>query len=166
TMKGIVFDRNHLGPVQDEWDGQFVIAALESRGVEVSYQTTFAPDRDGNEVWAPFSKEGKLANSDDAWTSSGEGLAGAIAVRFTLEPGEKRIIPMVIAWDLPVVEFGSGRKWYRRYTDFYGTSGTNAWKIGQDALAAAVRWSDAIDAWRSEERRVGKGCCSGRGGAA
>src|SRR5712692_9199091 len=34
AMKGIVFDRNHLGPVQDQWDGQFVIAALESPGLE------------------------------------------------------------------------------------------------------------------------------------
>src|ERR1700757_2022145 len=149
TMKGIVFDRNHLGPVQDEWDGQFVIAALESPGVEVTYQTTFAPDRDGKEVWAPFSKDGKLANSNDAWTSSGEALAGAIAVRFTLAPGEKRVIPMVIAWDLPVFEFGAGRKWYRRYTDYYGTSGLNAWAIARGALKNAAAWSDAIDAWQA-----------------
>jgi len=149
TMKGIIFDRNHLGPVQDEWDGQFAIAALESPGVEVSYQTTFAPDRDGKEIWAPFSKDGKLANNNDAWTSSGEKLAGAIAVRFTLEPGETRIIPMVIAWDLPVVEFGSGRKWHRRYTDFYGTTGTAAWAIARDALANASSWSAAIDAWQA-----------------
>jgi non-lysosomal glucosylceramidase len=148
-MKGIIFDRNHLGPVQDEWDGQFVIAALDSPGVEVSYQTTFAPDRDGKEVWAPFSKDGKLANSQEAWTSSGEPLAGAIAVRFSLAPGEKRVIPMVIAWDLPVVEFGSGRKWHRRYTDFYGASGTNAWAIAHDALANAADWSQAIDAWQA-----------------
>src|SRR6202158_4486481 len=149
TMKGIIFDRNHLGPVQDEWDGQFAIAALESPGVEITYQTTFAPDRDGKEVWAPFSKDGKLANSNDAWTSSGEKLAGAIAVRFTLEPGETRIIPMVLAWDLPVVEFGSGRKWHRRYTDFYGTTGTAAWAIARDALANASSWSAAIDAWQA-----------------
>ena len=149
VMKGIVFDRNHLGPVQDQWDGQFAIAALESPGVEVSYQTTFEPDRDGKEVWAPFSADGKLANSDDKWTSSGESLAGAIAVRFTLEPGQKLIVPMVIAWDLPVVEFGSGRKWYRRYTDFYGTSGGSAWAIAGDALRNAAAWSDAIDAWQA-----------------
>ena len=149
AMKGIVFDRNHLGPVQDQWDGQFVIAALESPGLEVTYQTTFAPDRDGKEIWAPFSKDGRLANSDDAWTSSGENLAGAIAVRFTLEPGEKRVIPMVIAWDLPVVEFGSGRKWHRRYTDFYGTTGTSAWAIARDGLANSSAWSDAIDAWQA-----------------
>src|SRR5215467_8730618 len=55
-MKGIVFDRNHIqDSVQEDWDGQLAIASLESPGVKVSYQTTFAPDRDGKEVWAPFS---------------------------------------------------------------------------------------------------------------
>lgn len=149
TMKGLVFDRNHIGPVQDQWDGQFVIAALQSPGVEVSYQTTFSPDGDGHEVWSPFSRDGRLANSDDRWTSTGESLAGALAVRFTLEPGEKRVIPMVIAWDLPVVEFGSGRKWNRRYTDFYGTVGGSAWAIARDGLKNADAWSDAIDAWQA-----------------
>jgi non-lysosomal glucosylceramidase len=150
TMKGIVFDRHRMGsPVTDDWDGQMVIAALESPGVEVSYQTTYSPDSDGSEVWAPFSKDGKLANSDRQWISSSENLAGAIAVRFTLKPGEKRIVPMVISWDLPVVEFGAGRKWYRHYTDFYGTSGANAWKIAADGLTYASKWSDAIDAWQA-----------------
>src|SRR5882724_2323802 len=38
TMKGIVFDHLRKGNVvQEEWDGQFAIAALESPGVEVSY---------------------------------------------------------------------------------------------------------------------------------
>ena len=56
---------------------------------------------------------------------------------------------MVIAWDLPVVEFGSGRKCYRRYTDYYGTSGLNAWAIAKDALNNASAWSAAIDAWQA-----------------
>jgi non-lysosomal glucosylceramidase len=149
TMKGIVFDRHRGGsPVTDDWDGQMAIAALESPGVEVSYQTTYSPDTDGSEVWIPFSKDGRLANNDRQWVSSSENIAGAIAVRFTLKPGEKRVIPMVIAWDLPVVEFGSGRKWYRHYTDFYGTSGVNAWKIAADGLSNSAKWSDAIDAWQ------------------
>jgi non-lysosomal glucosylceramidase len=149
-MKGIVFDRNRSGAVQEEWDGQFAIAALESPGVEVTYQTTFLPDEtDGSAVWAPFAKDGRLANSDQNWVSSGEHLGGAIAVRFTLQPGEKRVIPMVIAWDLPIVQFGSGRKWLRHYTDFYGTTGTNAWKIARDGLLNAAQWSDAIDAWQA-----------------
>ena len=150
SVKGIVFDRHRVGlPVSDEWDGQMAIATLESPGIEVSYQTTYSPDADGAEVWAPFSKDGKLANNNRQWVSSGENLAGAIAVTFTLKPGEKRIIPMVVSWDLPIVEFGSGRKWYRHYTDFYGTSGTNAWKIASDGLLNAAKWSDAIDSWQA-----------------
>jgi non-lysosomal glucosylceramidase len=150
SVKGIVFDRHRIGStVTDEWDGQMAIASLESPGVEVSYQTTYLPDADGDEVWAPFSKDGRLGNNDRQWVSSGENLAGAIAISFTLKPGESRIVPMVVSWDLPVVEFGFGRKWYRRYTDFYGTSGTNAWKIAADGLTNAAQWSDAIDSWQA-----------------
>jgi non-lysosomal glucosylceramidase len=156
-MKGIVFDRVHVRPVEDEWDGQMAVATLESPGVEVTYQTTFrtsseganATPSDGGEIWNSFSSDGRLANSDLSWVSAGEHLGGAIAVRFTLQPGEKRVLPMVIAWDLPIVQFGSGRKWYRHYTHFYGTSGTNAWKIARDGLRNATQWSDAIDAWQA-----------------
>ena len=149
TMKGIVFERNHIGPVQDAWDGQWTIAAMEAPGTEVTYLATFDPGGDGKEVWQSFSKDGRLSNNGDKWTSTGEQLAGAIAVRFTLEPGEKRIIPMVISWDMPIVEFGAGRKWYRHYTDFYGTSGLNSWAIARDGLKNAAAWSDAIDSWQA-----------------
>lgn len=149
TMQGIVLDRNHIGKISEEWDGQFTIASIAEPGVEISYQTTFRPDTPGEEIWKPFAQDGKLANSQDSWTSSGEAIAGAIAVRFTLEPGEKRIVPVVIAWDLPIFEFGSGRKWNRRYTDYYGTSGLNAWAIARDALNNAGAWSSAIDTWQA-----------------
>jgi len=148
-VKGIVFDRTRPhNSVQDEFDGQWAIASVESPGVEISYQTTFVPEN-AKDVWEPFSKDGRLSNNDRSWVSSGENLAAAIAVRFTLKPGEKRVIPMTIAWDMPVTQFGSGRKWYRHYTDFYGTAGTNALKIAKDALANADKWSDEIDAWQS-----------------
>jgi non-lysosomal glucosylceramidase len=150
TMKGIVFGRNRAEGAQNEWDGQFAIAALEVPGVEVSYQTTFLADGDGKAVWAPFSKDGRLASSDESWVSASEKLGGAIAVRFTLRPGEKKTIPMVIAWDFPVVEFGEGAKWNRHYTDFYGTTGNNSWKIARDGLLNATAWSDALDAWQAQ----------------
>lgn len=148
-MQGIVLDRNHVGRITEEWDGQFVIASISQPGVELTYQTTFNPDGTGEEIWKPFAQDGILANSDDCWTSSGERIGAAIALRFTLQPGEKKVVPMVIAWDLPVVEFGSGRKWYRRYTDYYGTSGLNAWAIAKEALKNASAWSAAIDAWQA-----------------
>ena len=149
TFKGIVLDRNRFGPVQDEWDGQFVLASVESPGVDITYRTTFTPQGTGSEIWSSFSKDGSLADVAENWVSSGEPIAAAIAVRFTLKPGEKRVVPMVVAWDLPIVEFGSGRKWYRHYTDFYGISGTNGWNIARDAILNSAAWSDAIDAWQA-----------------
>jgi non-lysosomal glucosylceramidase len=149
TMKGIVFDRNRAQESANEWDGEFSIATTESPGVEVSYQTQFLADGDGKAVWGPFSKDGRLANSTLSWVSASEKLAGAIAVRFTLRPGEKRIVPMAIAWDFPLMQFGQGRKWNRRYTDFYGTNGRNSWAIARDGLLRASEWSDAIDAWQA-----------------
>jgi non-lysosomal glucosylceramidase len=149
TMKGLILDRIRFGSVRDEWDGQFVLAAMESPGLEVTYQTTFTPAADGSSVWKTFAKDGTLTDSPENWVSSGEPIAGAIAVKFTLKPGEKRVVPMVLAWDLPIVEFGSGRKWYRHYTDFYGTEGTHGWKIARDGLLQSAAWSDAIDAWQA-----------------
>ena len=148
-MKGIVFDRNRAGSSPREADGQFAIAAIEAPGVEVSYHTSFAADGDGKLIWSHFSKDGRLADNRTSWVSDGEKLAGAIAVRFTLQPGEKKSVPMVIAWDFPVVQFGEGREWNRRYTDFYGANGSNAWVIARDGLKNASAWSDAIDAWQA-----------------
>ena len=148
AVEGIVFDRNRAQDAANEWDGEFTIAAVESPGVEVTYQTEFLADGDGKAVWGPFTKDGRLTNSTTSWVSASEKLAGAVAVRFTLQPGEKKIIPMVIAWDFPVVEFGEGRRWNRRYTDFYGTSGRNSWAIARDGLLHAAEWSQTIDAWQ------------------
>ena len=147
-VKGIVFDRLHPKGEQDEADGQWAIASVQSAGVDITYQTTFVP-YDGQEVWNSFSKDGRLANDNQTWISSGEPLSAAIAVRFTLQPGEKRVVPMAITWDLPMIEFGAGRKWYRHYTDFYGTTGTNAWKMAKEALQNATKWSNEIDAWQA-----------------
>ena len=149
TMKGIVFDRLRGGTQPQEFDGQFAIAALESPGVEVSYQTTYQATGDGKSVWSHFSADGRLANDNTTWVSDSEKLAGAIAIRFTLKPGESRTVPMVISWDFPVVQFGEGRRWNRRYTDFYGTTGRNAWQIARDGLTHADAWSAAIDAWQT-----------------
>jgi non-lysosomal glucosylceramidase len=151
VMKGIVFDRvRNNNAVQDEWDGQFAIAALESPGVEVSYLNSFSPQANGSDVWSPFSATGSLPNLNLNYASSGEQLAGAIAVKFTLRPGEKKTIPMVLSWDLPIVQFGMGRKWLRRYTDFFGASGKHAWDIAATGLREGQNWSRQIDEWQAK----------------
>lgn len=148
TMQGIVFDRLRRGSVSEEWDGQFAIAALNSPGVEISYLSEFSPDGSGIEVWKPFSTDGRLPNQTLGVASSGEPMAGAIAVRFRLGPNEKKLVPMALAWDFPIAQFGGGRQWIRHYTRFFDESGTNAWKIARAALENGERWSEQIDAWQ------------------
>ena len=148
AASGIVFDRLRTGPVEDEWDGQFAIAALPGSNAELTYLATYDPTGDGSEVWRTFSRDGRLPNVAPPIASSGDTFAGAIAVRFTLAPHESRTVPMALSWDLPVVQFGGGRKWLRHYTHFFGTEGTHAWQIARTALEHNEEWSKAIDAWQ------------------
>ena len=148
NMEGIVFDRLRSGAVQEEWDGQFVIAALAGPGVDVTYTTHWMSDGTGEEVWKPFASDGRLPNWAPKLASAGEPMGAALAVRFTLAANEKKAIPMVLSWDLPIAEFGGGRKWLRHYTKFFGASGTNAWKIARTALENDQEWSRQIDAWQ------------------
>jgi len=148
TTSGIVFDRLRSGSVEEDWDGQFAIAAEGGNGAEITYMSTYNPQGDGAEVWTPFAKDGRLPNSDVRVASSGDPLAGAIAVRFTLAAHEKRVVPMALSWDMPVVQFGGGRKWLRHYTHFSSAQGTNAWGLAQMAIHNADAWSKAIDAWQ------------------
>jgi non-lysosomal glucosylceramidase len=148
SMQGIVFDRLRTGAVRDEWDGQFTIAAKAGPGVEVTYMATFYPQGTGDEVWKPFAADGRLPNSNPDVASSGEQLAGAIAVRFRLAPHEKKMVPMALSWDLPLIQFGGGRKWVRHYTKFFGAEGEHAWQIAKTALEQDENWSKAIDAWQ------------------
>jgi non-lysosomal glucosylceramidase len=130
------------------WDGTMALAACRESGVDVSYRTRFALD-DGAAVWNDFACDGRLDNVDDPTQARArESIAAALAVTFDLAPHETRVAPFALAWDLPVMQFGSGTRWYKRYTRFYGTSGHNAWAIARDALGQYRTWEAAIDAWQ------------------
>ena len=80
NMQGIVFDRLRSGAVQEEWDGQFAIAALATPGVEVTYTTSWMSYGTGEDVWKPFSTDGRLPNWAPKLASAGEPMAAAIAL--------------------------------------------------------------------------------------
>jgi non-lysosomal glucosylceramidase len=54
-----------------------------------------------------------------------------------------------MAWDLPVVEFGAGRRWWKRYTKDWGRTGDRAVDLARHALAEAPAWRRAIEAWQA-----------------
>ena len=147
---GFVMDGEWSG-TPDEGDGQFAIAAcLKTIGspVEVTYNTHWNPDGDGHELWDSFAKDGRLTNFEDAGISTEQQIGGAIALKFTLAPGETQQIPFALSWDLPVTEFATGKQAYRRYTDFFGRDGHNAWAIAQTALANYATWQQNIRTWQ------------------
>ena len=146
---GCVMTRLTADDEPQEGEGQWAIATITNPAVEVFYQTRWNPAGNGDDIWRNFSAEGFLLDDkDETAAAAGEQLACAIAVRFTIRPGKTRKIPFIIAWDLPVTEFASGVWYYRRYTDFFGRNGKNAWPIIRTAMKHSDTWRENIEAWQ------------------
>lgn len=133
----------------EPWFGSFAIAAPEEPGLVVTTTSRFDAD-DGRDVWADFAADGRLDDVDDPTPAEpGRAIAAAVAVTCTLEPGEHRTIRFALAWDFPLATFGEGRRWPRRHTRWFGTSGLAAWDIAAEGLAREAEWRDRIERWQA-----------------
>lgn len=149
VMSGAAGDFPQQDEMPTEGAGQWTIATTLPTQAELFYQTRWNPAGDGHDVWQAFSQEGRLANQmDETPAAAGEQIAGAIAVRFTLQPGETLQVPFVLSWDFPVVEFAAGVAYCKRYTDFFGRSGQYGWAIAQTALTQYKTWQQQIQTWQ------------------
>ena len=146
TAAGFVMD-GEWGGEPEEGDGQFAVAAYHPQA-EVTYNTHWHPEGDGRDLWDSFAITGRLTNFEDAGISAEQQIGGAIALRFTLAPGETQQIPFALSWDLPVTEFAAGKSAFRRYTDFFDRDGRNAWVIAQTALNHYTTWQEKICTWQ------------------
>jgi non-lysosomal glucosylceramidase len=128
--------------------GTFAVAASRAPGVTVTIRDRFDATGD-QEVWADFAADGRLEPASDTRPSAvGEAIGVAVAATVKLAPGERRSIRFALAWDLPVVEFGAGRRWYKRYTRDWGRTGTRAFDLATHALERAPAWRAAIEKWQ------------------
>jgi non-lysosomal glucosylceramidase len=132
-----------------EGEGQIAIASVINPSVEVFYLGRWNPSGDGAEVWNSFAADGSLPDKENETPAApGEQIAAAIAIRFTLLPGQSKQIPFVLAWDFPITEFKQGVEYYRRYTDFFGRTGNNAWTMIRTALKHGDWWRESIEKWQ------------------
>lgn len=146
---GCVLDRRNRSEVVEEGEGQWCIATCKNPDIDIFYHTRWHPTGSGEDVWASFARDGSLPNcANEAPANEEEQIAVAIAVRLTLQPGATLQIPFVLTWDFPVTEFATGIKYDRRYTDFFGNNGKNAWAIASTALAQYQNWQQQIQAWQ------------------
>lgn len=77
----------------------FGTMALASRAPEVTYLTQW---EDLAAFWDDFATDGRFGNTGDTTPSQpGRTWNGALAVPFTLGPGESRTVPFVLAWHFP-----------------------------------------------------------------
>jgi non-lysosomal glucosylceramidase len=147
---GCLLDRVRLHDDQiTEGEGQLAIATVTNPSVEVFYNARWNPSGNGAEVWETFAADGSLVDfQDETPAAPGEQIAAAMAIRFTIRPGRTRKIPFILAWDFPVTEFAPDINYYRRYTDFFGRTGNNAWPIVRTALKHADYWKEKIQSWQ------------------
>jgi non-lysosomal glucosylceramidase len=109
--------------------GSLSIAALGDDGIELSARASFDPATDAD-LWADFAADGRLEPDGSGATPASVRASGAaVAATVLLAPGERRSIRFAIAWDLPMVEFGAGRRWWKRYTRDWGRSGLRSWDL-------------------------------------
>jgi non-lysosomal glucosylceramidase len=128
--------------------GTFALAASRAPGVAVSVRSRFDARAD-TDLWADFAADGRLDPSNDRRPSGAdEAIGAAVAATVELAPGERRSLRFSLAWDLPVVEFGAGRQWWKRYTRDWGRTGERAFDLAEHALVQTPTWRDAIEAWQ------------------
>lgn len=133
-----------------EGDGQMAIATITNPAVEVYYQTRWNPTGSGEEIWQYFAEDGTLLDQESEHPAKeGERIAVGLAVKFTIRPGKTRKIPFYLTWDLPITTFASGINYYRRYTDFFGRNGRNAWSMVRTAMKHSDTWREQIEAWQN-----------------
>lgn len=131
-----------------ELGGTIALEVEAADGLEIHVRSRFDADT-GADAWAEFSANGRLADVDDRRpTGAGEIRAVAVSATADLEPGATRVVTFSLAWDLPIVEFGAGRRWRKRYTDEWGTSGERAFELAEHGLARMDDWRAGIEAWQ------------------
>jgi non-lysosomal glucosylceramidase len=135
--------------LDEAWNGQFAIVAVEEEGIELTTRERFSVD-DGRDLWADFADDGRLTGMAVGGSSAaGEQIGAALAATLDLAPGEVRVLPFALAWDLPLAEFGAGTRWHRRYTTYFGRSGRSAWAIAATGLSCREAWTAAIEEWQA-----------------
>ncbi|MFN8528277.1 MAG: non-lysosomal glucosylceramidase [Anaerolineae bacterium] len=157
TYTGVLMT-NPTTPADNAWSGSLAIAAEQTPGTTITTRTHWNANGDGSEVWESFAASGSLTENPESeiGTRAGwnETYGAAVAVTFTLAPGQTREIPFAVAWDQPVMTFpigihvGGETAWYKRYTAFWGRDGSSAFKIAADGLTNRTNWRDQIVRWQ------------------
>lgn len=148
-------DGRYLGIVMASSDpkdprlkGQLAMIVPKMQGLKLTYSTAFDAQGSGAEEWGSFAGQGELLNNNKPSLGAPE-QAGAIAIKVTLTPGQRLVIPVAMAWDFPV-DMRNGKPFYKYYTNEFGTQANHAFEIAVHALEQRLSWKQAIIGWQQK----------------
>ncbi len=133
---------------RDGYPVSFGLAVQGDRNSELSCADSFNTEGNGSEVWDDFQREGELSSKPKTSIDTPRRTGAALCSKTEIPPGETAELVFSISWDIPIMEFGLGRRWYRRYTRFFDTSGNNAIPIAELALKKWRDWEQMIIDWQ------------------
>jgi non-lysosomal glucosylceramidase len=131
---GLVLQRGP-GAATSATQGEITLASRNAPGVTVSYQSASSV----------AALQGALAGGGVLAGTTGPDALGAIAFKATVAPGGQTIVPIVLSWDIPLAQSGTGYAWYREYTRTFGRTGLSSWAIAEEALGSFEPWLWSIE---------------------
>jgi non-lysosomal glucosylceramidase len=139
---GVVLDARYERNPATSQDTEWCIAVRAEHGGEISSASSWNAMASGEDIRREFAENGRLPNKALDATES----AAAVAFRAQLKPKASISVPFVLSWDFPRVAFGP-TEWWRRYTEYFDRSASNAFAIAREALLHHDEWETAVDAW-------------------
>jgi non-lysosomal glucosylceramidase len=70
-------------------------------------------------------------------------------VEVEVPPGSEATVPFALTWFFPQIEFGSGTRWWRRFTEYFPVQSGQAFEIAKEALGKKESWLKAVEAWQA-----------------
>ena len=112
-----------------------------------SHVTAWDGDGDGSDIWRHFAAEGRLPNT--ASRQETRLPSGALCVETEVAPDDGVTVPFALGWFFPQVEFGSGTRWWRRFTEYFPPRPGQAFEIVKEALINREPWLKQVEAWQN-----------------
>ncbi|KAK1307564.1 hypothetical protein QJS10_CPA09g01999 [Acorus calamus] len=148
----------HHKTAKDNPPVTFAIAACETQNVNVTVLPSFGLSEEAHvtakDMWGTMVQDGHFDRENfntgpSIPSSSGDTLCAAVSASAWVEPHGRCTVAFALAWSSPKVKFQKGCAYYRRYTQFYGTSERSALELVHDALMNYKWWEEEIEKWQT-----------------
>ncbi len=154
---GVIQGRRPEKLVRTDMEGEWAVSVAGPGRASLSSIATLKADQNAivepaaeqvfTQGWSEeyFAAHGVLPRQELNWRAHWhEPLSSALHAGLDLAAGEEQHVVFTLAYDMPLLVFGEGRVWEKRYTDYFGAEGRGAERINRYALARRRQWKEEI----------------------